>query len=123
MTDKRKGICTDDDAIEGLRSIEIHFAMPVTMSQEQQARIAQVFTELVQADYNQPEVGAHWISFVGGRMNYSAVDRAFLAGSSLGLGSSSNAAPPPDGAEPECDDSAFVMETAVHDRPPREKKR
>ena len=109
---ERKGTCTDDDAIEGLSSIEIHFAMPVIMSQEHQQRIVDLLSELVQADYNQPEVGAHWISFFGGRMNFSQIDSALL-GRPVGPN------PPPDGAEPEMDDSVFLMETTVHDRPPR----
>lgn len=105
--DDRCGTCPDRDACSVLE-VEIGFAIEVAITQAQQRALQEIVTEIAQAPYNQPKEGVHWASFVGGKLNYSARD-AELLGRPVGE------SPPPDGAEPDSDDSVLVFETSARE--------
>jgi hypothetical protein len=100
--------CSEDDACEELRSIELNFAIPVTMTQEYQRRLMDLMQEMVSEPYNQPKDGVHWVGFVGNKLTFSDVDSAVL-----GKPRSEDPDRPKNGEEPTGDDSVFVAETSA----------
>ena len=95
----------DDDF--PVSAIELGFAIPVYITSEMQGKIQQLVSWIVDCPLNQPKEGVHWPSYTGGRLSLSAVDAAFL-GQPHKLDPSI-----PDGAEPECDNDVFVIESAA----------
>lgn len=104
----RCGECAEDDACEELRSIELNFAIPITMTQDQQRRLLDLMSEIVSEPYNQPRDGVHWVGFVGSRLTYSNVDAALL-----GKPCSIDLDRPADGEEPTSEDDVFVAESSA----------
>lgn len=100
--------CTEDDACEELRSIEINFAIPVTMTQDMQRRLLCWIDELVSEDFNQPKEGVHWASFIGGKLKFSDVDAALL-----GKPRCPDPDKPANGEEPVSQDDVYCVETAA----------
>ena len=100
----RCGECPDDDA-SIIRSIEIEFAIPVWMTQDQQRMVHDFVDSITNASCNQIKDGVHWMFFCGGRASFSAVDAALLG----------KVADPniKNGDEPTHDDSVFVIETSA----------
>lgn len=100
--------CTEDDACEGLRSIEINFAIPVAMTQDMQRRLLSWIDELVSEPFNQPKEGVHWSSFIGGKLKFSDVDAALL-----GKPRCQDPDKPANGEEPVSQDDVYCVETAA----------
>jgi hypothetical protein len=102
--DRRLADCPDPDASE-LASIEIDFALPVLMTQDQQRRLLELIDEITDAPWNVPAEGVHWMAGVGTKMHWSRVDSAML-------GKVSEPGAPFSG-EPTYDDSVFHIETCA----------
>jgi hypothetical protein len=81
--------------------IEIDFALPVDLTQDQQRRLGSPLDEIVAA--HQPEDGIHWVSGYGSKPRWSKADAAFL-----GKTADENA---PETGEPAFDDSIYHIET------------
>lgn len=107
MTDERRGDCTEKDAFR-IQRIEVEFAIPVWLTQDQQVVVHELVKEIVEQPYNQLKGAAHWHSFTGGKLNLSRVDAALL-GKTVGPN------PPADGEEPDSDDSVLVLSTSVRE--------
>jgi hypothetical protein len=103
--DERVLACSESDA-SLVERIEINFAMPVYLKQEHSRVLHDLLSEVVQLKINQPAKGVHWLGFVGSKLNYSCVD-AQLLGKAVGPN------PPPNGAEPESDDTVLVFESSA----------
>lgn len=97
--------CPDDDCCE-IQRIEVSFALPVHMTQDQQRRLLDLLNEMVRAPCSQPKEGVHWVGFTGSKLNYSAADARLLE---------REAGPDyvPDGAEPTSDDTVFCVESCA----------
>lgn len=104
---KRQGECPDDDACE-LSAIEITFAIPVLMTQDQKMRLMELISEITREPWNQPEGGVHWLFGNGAKPQYSQADQQFL-----GLPIDENA---PASGEPSFDHSVYFMETAARSK-------
>jgi len=96
--------CPYDDACE-MQKIEVDFAIPVFMTQEQQRRLYELITDIVKSPWNQFHEGVHWLAGVGSRPNFSQADAVFL-----GKPVDPNT---PASGEPTFDDSVFHMETCA----------
>lgn len=105
--DDRLAECKEEDALY-IESIQLEFAIPIYLTQAEQAELTVFFHDLIEKPYNQLKEGTHWHSFTGGRMSYSNVDAALL-------GKAPGPNPPPDGAEPDSDDTALVLESTCQE--------
>jgi len=76
---QREGECPDEDAIT-LLNIEVEFAIPTTMTQEQQERLFKVIQEIVESPWNQLKGKDHYISSVGCKIWMSRIDAALIGG-------------------------------------------
>jgi hypothetical protein len=90
-----------------VQQIEVNFEMPVTLTKDQHHRLYALMDEIVNSQWNQPTNGVHWLSFEGGRLNFSRRDAAFL-------GKAPGPDPVPnDGEEPTCDDDVLVLSSTA----------
>jgi hypothetical protein len=105
--DDRVSSCPDEDATF-VERIELGFAIEVAITRDQERAICELMDEITKAPYNQPKEGVHWVGFVGSKLNYSAADSALL-GRPVGDN------PPPNGAEPDSDDTVLVYETSARE--------
>ena len=101
---ERVAKCQDDDSFE-ISRIEVEFAIPVVMTQDQYMRILEVINEITHAPWNTPLEGVHWMSTQGSKPNWSQADAAFL-----GKVPDINA---PENGEPTFDDSVTVIGTSA----------
>lgn len=90
MDDKRCAECPDEDA-SLLRAMEFHFAMPVFLTQDQQRRLHQLLSEIVDAPWNQLVDGVHWLAEWGAKPQWRepeepTFDDTVLTGSSCARG-------------------------------------
>lgn len=69
--------CPDPDSTE-LERIEVEFAIPVEMTQEQQRRLVELLGDIADSPWNQVKEGCHWLSGIGTKMHWSKVDAALL---------------------------------------------
>lgn len=90
-----------------VEKIEVEFDIPVTLSSDQHRKLHALVTEIADSPWNQPKDGVLWFGFEGGRLNLSRVDAALM-------GKVPGPNPPPDGEEPESDDTVLVL--GVHAR-------
>ena len=93
----------DDVKVE---RIECNFAIPVFITQEQQGRLHALMDEIAESPKNTPKEGVHWFSFNGAKLNFSAIDSALLR---QPVGSN----PPPNGEEPEVDETVLCFGTSA----------
>jgi hypothetical protein len=103
--DERVTTCSDSDATF-IERIEVGFAIEVAITSEQERQLHELIDQIAKAPYNQPKEGVHWLGFVGSKLNYSATDAALL-GKPVGDN------PPPNGAEPDSDDTVLCYETSA----------
>lgn len=92
-----------DDACR-LSRIEVEFAIPVWMTQEQQRNLVDTISDIVGSAFNQPVAGVHWVGGIGSKPNFSVIDAALL-------GVEAGANPPADGEEPTFDDTIFQIQS------------
>lgn len=100
MTNERCGTCPDPDASE-IQAIEISFAIPVFMTQDQQGRLVRLVDDIIDQPWNEPKDGVHWLAEVGAKPNWSQIDSLFM-------GETPNPDAPQTG-EPTFDDSIFSI--------------
>lgn len=62
---KRQGEPSLDDTL--YERIEIEFAIPVYLTQDQQKRLNEFVLEILENPANEPENGVHWISSLGAK--------------------------------------------------------
>jgi hypothetical protein len=74
---QRLAECPDPDATTLLR-IEVDFAIPVEMTQEQQRRLLEVIDDITDSPWNAPREGVHWMAEVGSKPHWSRADAAML---------------------------------------------
>lgn len=89
-----------------IRKIEIEFALPVEITDED-SRVIYEWVER-KARQNQPEGWVHWAAEMGSKMHLSAIDARFL-------GKELDPEGPPSG-EPIFDDSILYIGTAARER-------
>jgi hypothetical protein len=95
-----------EDGPQPIQVLEVHFGLPVTLTQAQYDRFNGLIEEIVKEPYNQPRNGVHWLSGGGSRPNFSAIDAALL-------GMSAGPDFVPDGEEPVFDDSVYQLITTA----------
>lgn len=88
-----------------MHRLEVDFATPVFMTHDQDRRLHRLLTEVVQAPYNQPKDGIHWVSGYGSKPRWSQTDAAFL-----GKPADPQA---PETGEPAFDDNVYAIETTA----------
>lgn len=98
----RVAACPDPDSTT-LTRIEVNFAIPVEMTQDQQRRLVMIIDEITDSPWNEPSEGVHWLSCVGAKPNWSRTDAAMF-----GIEASPGA---PSSGEPTFDNSVFHVET------------
>lgn len=91
-----------------LTRIEINFAIPIYLAQNQQRRLIELMNEVVNDPKNEPKEGVHWLSFIGGKPSFSLVDNALLRRNSR----PNDPPPPADGEEPTCQDDVLCLESS-----------
>lgn len=98
----RCGEPTDEDSA-CVRSLEVSFAIPVWMTQEQMRRFNELVREITYAPCNQPKEGVHWPAGFGSKPHWSQVDAIMLR----------KPAEPgaPETGEPTFDDDVYYIET------------
>lgn len=106
---ERAGRCDDEDAF-WTRRIEVGFAIPVLMTQDQQRRLYDLIDEITRAPYNQPVGHVHWLFGHGSKPVFSRADLRFL-----GLPDDSAA---PDDGEPTFDADVLHFETSCREDAP-----
>jgi hypothetical protein len=112
---KRSAECPDSDATTE-KAIEVEFAIPTLLTQDQQRRLLDLLDEIVRSPWNQPEEGVHWVSGTGSKPVWSQADATFL-------GKPANPDAPLSG-EPEFqDDVLHVCTTARGFMSPKERER
>lgn len=89
-----------------LSAIEVSFAIPVTLTRDQERRLTDLVQEIAKA--NEPAGHLHWLSGTGHKPNLSQADARFL-----GRTPDANA---PESGEPTWDDTIFHMETYCRER-------
>ena len=99
---ERKAKPTAEDML--CEQIEIAFALPCYITQEQQHALWKIAREIVESPVNQASGFVHWLSTTGCKTNWSKVDAALL-----GKKADANA---PDAGEPTYDESIFVLESS-----------
>lgn len=87
-------------------AIEVSFAVPVALTDEQQRRLTDLVSEIARA--NTPEGHVHWLMGIGSKPQLSQSDARFL-------GKEPDPAAPIDG-EPTFDDSVLYFETYCRER-------
>lgn len=100
--DRRLAACPDPDSTT-MRRIEVDFAIPVEMTQDQQRRLIEIIDEITDSPWNAPAEGVHWMSGVGVKMHWSRADAAML-------GKEAEPGAPAVG-DPTYDDSVYHVET------------
>jgi hypothetical protein len=88
--------------------IEIYFAVPVQMTEEENRRLGELLDELVRRPENTPEGAVHWLSFQGRKMVVSEADAAMLQSPAVVVDSSIR-----NGEEPRSQDDVVVYESSV----------
>lgn len=88
-----------------LIGIEINFSIPTYLSQAQQGQLIELISKVVSDPKNSPQEGLHWLSTIGGKLRFSAVDSALL-----GRPVDENA--PANGEEPTCQDDVLCLESS-----------
>lgn len=96
--------CPDDDCRQ-IQAIEIGFAIPVLMTQEQQRNLVAIADDIIDSPWNQPKEGVHWLAGTGSKPNWSQADSVFL-----GKYPDANA---PASGEPTFDDTVFTIESCA----------
>jgi hypothetical protein len=96
--------CPDPDS-SCLQRIEVEFAIPVEMTQDEQRRLVLLLDEIVSSPWNQVKEGVHWLSGMGSKPNWSQADAAFL-----GIQAVAGALPH---GEPTFDDSVYQIVTCA----------
>jgi hypothetical protein len=96
--------CPDDDAT-CMERIEVDFAIPVLMTQDQQRRLLEIIDEIADSPWNTPAEGVHWMAGMGSKMHWSKID-------ALMLGKTPDPDAPATG-EPARDDSVYHVETCA----------
>ncbi len=94
-----------------IRKIEIEFALPVELTDEEQRTILDMVQAI--AKRHQPEGMVHWQSGCGSKPIFSQADARFL-----GKPVDPNA---PESGEPEWDDEVFHIETCAREAYPGER--
>ena len=101
----------DDFKIE---RIEVEFAIPVWMTQQQQEALADLIQAIATTPMNIPVNGVHWHSDTGSKPHWNAVDAALLG---------KRATPgAPIGQEPTFDDSVLYLGTSARETFGEERK-
>ncbi len=95
----------DEDDVK-VSSIEVSFAIPVYITQEQQRALHDLLDSITDSPKNTPKEGVHWFSSSGAKPNYSAIDAGFL-----GVAPGPN--PPADGEEPTFDETVLCLSTSA----------
>lgn len=95
-----------------IKRIEIDFAIPVVLSEQQERAIADLVQEI--AKDNEPEGHVHWHMESGHKPIWSRADRRFM-----GLPDDPNA---PEKGEPAFDDTVLHFGTSCRERYESEKK-
>lgn len=103
--DGRLGASTEDDSL--VSKVEISFAIPVFITQEQQSALAQVIDTITSRECNIPENGVHWLFGTGGKPRWSQCDARLLQ--------QPTTADAPEEGEPTFDDSILWFETSARD--------
>lgn len=96
--------CPCDDATQ-LQRIEVDFAFPVFVTQEQQRSLVKLVADMADSPWNQPKNGVHWLAGIGSKPNWSRMDAVFL-------GKQADDGAPVSG-EPTFDSSVFHLETCA----------
>lgn len=76
-TKDREAPFPEEGAAE-LRGIEVKFAIPVKMTQEQQKRLLSLISEVIGRPWNLPKNGLHWVSSMGSKVKWSRIDALLL---------------------------------------------
>jgi hypothetical protein len=99
--------CEDpaDNDVEVL-AIEVSFAIPSYITQDQQRRLNDLLDEITRSPKNTPKEGVHWVSSNGAKPNFSAIDAALL-----GVQPGDN--PPANGGEPTFDETVLCFGTSA----------
>lgn len=97
--------CLEDDACE-IRGIEVNFHIPVYMTQEQQRKLNNVVTEIINHPYNQPKGGVHWLCGIGAKLIMSDVDSALTQ-----RAPTDDPRKPENGEEPVHDDTVHCLDS------------
>lgn len=100
----RRAECPDEDATL-MHSIEVDFAIPVLMTQDQQRRLLAILNEIIDSPWNEPVEGVHWMAGVGSKMRWSRHDAALL-GKPAEPGA-------PESGPPTYDDSVYHVESCA----------
>ncbi len=61
--------CPDPDA-SLLRAMEFSFALPIYLTQDQQRRLHELLAEIVDAPWNEPVEGVHWLAEWGSKPHW-----------------------------------------------------
>jgi len=61
-----------------LTSIEVEFAIPVWLTQEQQRRLTDLLEEITKSPCNIPKEGVHWVSSMGVKPIWSKTDAVLM---------------------------------------------
>lgn len=95
---------SDPDHVR-VRSIEVNFAIPVSLTFDQQRRLNDLLQEITQNPENTPKEGLHWLASSGAKPHWSKADAAFL-----GKAADDDA---PENGEPSFDGTVLFFESAV----------
>lgn len=93
----------EDDQV--IQRFEVEFGMPVAITPEQQRKLHDVISEIIDSPVNQLKEGVHWLAGMGHKPSYSKADAAFL-----GKPVDPNA---PDTGEPEYDRDTLFFESCA----------
>lgn len=85
--------------------LEVDFAIPVHLSEDQERRLHDLLDEIVDSPWNQLTGWVHWLSGSGAKTNWSQADAAFL-----GIPADPDA---PETGEPTLDYSVYHFETTA----------
>lgn len=88
--DFRCADCPDEDAFE-IRQIEVSFAIPVVVTQDQSRQLVKVIDDITKSPWNQPLAGVHWLSGMGSKPLWREPE------------------------EPDFDDSIYFLETCARE--------
>jgi hypothetical protein len=91
--------------VQPVSAIELTFEIPVYVTHEQWKRLREITSEIIEAPYNTPTDGVHWLCSEGSKPRWSNVDAQFM-------GKAVDPAAPETG-EPTFDSSIHVMESAA----------
>ncbi len=94
--------------VESIRTIKVEFGTDVYLTPEDQHRICDLVSEIVDRPYNQPTDGVHWLSGMGSEPLFSRIDAALL-----GVEPAPADVRPADGDEPTFDHSVYHLSTTA----------